>query len=251
MFDNTAAAQPQMSGAPAGQVTNIDDVAMGLGATAQPTMPTTETGMPLFPSNDPMSTGQPAPAASGYAMPAVPAPANMMPPTMPDNTAAFPAANPAPVTDTSFSTPFQPAGSDASAGMQQSSYQFQPDYNTMAQPAPVAPSYDTTASAVAPFDTPAPSAVTDMAPPAATETPELVDIKQQALQQLSPLLNQLDQTPEEKFRTTMMMLQATDDQSLVQSAYAAAQSIPDDKARAQALLDVVNEINYFNQQHQS
>ena len=80
---------------------------------------------------------------------------------------------------------------------------------------------------------------------------ELVDIKQQALQHLSPLVSHLDQTPEEKFRTTMMMIQATDDQSLLKTAYEAAQKIEDDKARAQALLDVINEINYFTQQHNS
>src|SRR3990167_6782333 len=44
---------------------------------------------------------------------------------------------------------------------------------------------------------------------------DLVEIKQQALQQLSPLVDHLDQTPEEKFHTTMMMIQASDDQSLI------------------------------------
>jgi hypothetical protein len=78
---------------------------------------------------------------------------------------------------------------------------------------------------------------------------ELLDIKQSALQQLSPLVGHLDQTPEEKFRTTMMMIQATDDHGKIKEAYDAAVAIPDDKVRAQALLDVVNEINYFTQQH--
>jgi len=78
---------------------------------------------------------------------------------------------------------------------------------------------------------------------------ELLDIKKQALQQLSPLVGHLEQSPEEKFKTTMMMIQASDDQSLVQAAYEAAKQITDDKTRAQALLDVVNEINYFTQQH--
>ena len=78
---------------------------------------------------------------------------------------------------------------------------------------------------------------------------DLVEIKQQALSQLQPLVSHLDQSPEERFRTTMMMIQASDDQGLVKDAYAAAQSIPDEKARAQALLDIVNEINYFTQQH--
>jgi len=83
----------------------------------------------------------------------------------------------------------------------------------------------------------------------ATATPatddNLVAIKQQALQQLSPLVDHLDQTPEEKFHTTMMMIQASDDQSLIKTAYETAQKITDEKAKAQALLDVVNEINYF------
>ncbi|MGA3150621.1 MAG: hypothetical protein ABSD10_03370 [Candidatus Saccharimonadales bacterium] len=74
---------------------------------------------------------------------------------------------------------------------------------------------------------------------------ELLRIKQEALQNLAPLVNQLDQTPEEKFKTTMMMLQASDNSELVQAAYDAANKITDEKTRAQALLDVVNEINYF------
>jgi hypothetical protein len=78
-------------------------------------------------------------------------------------------------------------------------------------------------------------------------TDDLLGIKQQALQQLSPLLGHLDQAPEERFRTTMMMIQASDDSTLLRSAYEAAQQIGDEKARAQALLDIVNEINYFTQ----
>lgn len=79
---------------------------------------------------------------------------------------------------------------------------------------------------------------------------DLIDIKQKALSQLTPLVDHLDQSPEDKFRTTMMMIQASDDQSLVQSAYDAAQKIEDEKTRAQALLDIVNEINYFTQHNQ-
>ncbi|MEO8105441.1 MAG: hypothetical protein ABI602_03840 [Candidatus Saccharibacteria bacterium] len=75
----------------------------------------------------------------------------------------------------------------------------------------------------------------------------LLDIKQQALTELSPLVNHLDQSPEEKFRTTMMMIQASDNQALIKDAYAAAQNISDEKTKAQALLDIVNEINYFTQ----
>lgn len=85
---------------------------------------------------------------------------------------------------------------------------------------------------------------------AAGQSPsDLIGIKQNALQQLRPLVGHLDQTPEEKFRTTMMMIQAADDQSLINEAYEAAKNISDEKARAQALLDVVNEINYFTSQN--
>lgn len=91
-------------------------------------------------------------------------------------------------------------------------------------------------------------APTDTNPRAEAGSDDLLALKQQALTQLSPLVSQLDQTPEEKFRTTMMMIQSTDNQTLIKDAYEAAQAIPDEKARAQALLDVVNEINYFTQQ---
>jgi hypothetical protein len=76
---------------------------------------------------------------------------------------------------------------------------------------------------------------------------ELIDIKQNALNDLMPLADKLEQSPEDKFRTTMMIIQASDDQSLIQAAYDAAQDIKDEKVRAQALLDIVNEINYFTQ----
>lgn len=104
----------------------------------------------------------------------------------------------------------------------------------------VAPQADVPAAAAAPATVPAHGANDD-----------LVDLKQKALQQLSPLVGHLDQTPEEKFRTTMMLIQASDNQALLKTAYEAAQAITDEKVRAQALLDVVNEINYFTQQEEA
>jgi hypothetical protein len=86
---------------------------------------------------------------------------------------------------------------------------------------------------------------------AVASTDDLISIKQMALQQLKPLVGHLDQTPEEQFRTTMMMIQGADDQSLINKAYQAASAITDEKVRAQALLDVVNEINYFNSQQEN
>lgn len=105
--------------------------------------------------------------------------------------------------------------------------------------------------------TPAPAPSSDPVPtqdtpvqPTVGGSDNLLDLKQQALSQLSPLVGHLDQSPEEKFRTTMMMIQASDNQDLLKTAYEAANQIPDEKARAQALLDVINEINYFTQ-HQN
>lgn len=97
----------------------------------------------------------------------------------------------------------------------------------------------------------APVTSSDSTPEPVTSAPvssDLLSIKQQALTALSPLVDHLDQTSEEKFRTTMMMIQASDNQDLIKVAYDAAQAITDEKVKAQALLDIVNEINYFTQQ---
>jgi hypothetical protein len=101
----------------------------------------------------------------------------------------------------------------------------------------------------APVDTTTPAS--DLLPNDHGNKDDLINLKQQALQQLSPLLGHLEQTPEEKFRTTMMMIQASDNADLLKEAYEAAQGIPDEKLKAQALLDVINEINYFTQQNEA
>ena len=107
---------------------------------------------------------------------------------------------------------------------------------------------------------PAPTPQQPMAPPVHTPPPaasmptimsapsdDLIRMKQEALQHLQPLVGTLQQNPEEEFRTLMMMIQATDDKSMLQKALEAAKRIGDDKVRAQAMLDVINEINYFTQ----
>lgn len=128
-------------------------------------------------------------------------------------------------------------------------------------PATLMPPADDTTSTDAPVSPAATSSAPDLPGTLPTTQPasspaqdepvvdDLLDIKQEALQHLSPLVGHLDQTPEEKFRTTMMMIQAADDQSLIKTAYEAAKQITDEKTRAQALLDIINEINYFTQQH--
>jgi len=103
------------------------------------------------------------------------------------------------------------------------------------------------AAAAAPADDHAQPADAPVTP---VEGDDLLSIKQQALQALSPLVSHLEQSPEEKFRTTMMLIQASDNSDLIKEAYDAAQQIADEKGRAQALLDIVNEINYFTQQQE-
>jgi hypothetical protein len=82
-------------------------------------------------------------------------------------------------------------------------------------------------------------------PPPADAVDDLNAIKQQVISELFPLIDELDQTPDERFKTLMMMIQATDNQTLLRSAFEAAHSIADTKQKAQALLDIINEINYF------
>ena len=77
---------------------------------------------------------------------------------------------------------------------------------------------------------------------------ELQNIKQTALQNLLPLVGKLDQEPEEKFQTLLMVIQASDNLKLIKEAYETAGKIKDDSERAKALLDIINEINYFTVQ---
>jgi len=155
-----------------------------------------------------------------------PIPAAPVEPSGPPTT--LPAPNP-PAVDTNHMTLDDLAESVGATGA-----------NDTTMPTPV--SDDTTVAPEPVAGSPMPAST-----PAPTSADDLLEIKQQALQNLSPLVNKLDQTPLEKFKTTMMMIQASDDQSLIKSAYEAAEQITDEKEKAQALLDIVNEINYFTQ----
>lgn len=84
--------------------------------------------------------------------------------------------------------------------------------------------------------------------PAASSVDSIEQIKISALQQLRPLMQHIELTPEEKFEKYLMMLRASDDQDLIQPTYEAAQLISSEKLKAQALLDVINEINYLTSQ---
>lgn len=105
-----------------------------------------------------------------------------------------------------------------------------------ATPEPVTPTPAVSAPAPA-VSAPAPAAAVD---------PALDTIKQTALNELRPLVDKLDVSPEEKFDTYLLLLRSTDDKTLIAPAHDAAVAIVDEARRAQALLDIIKEIDYFS-----
>jgi hypothetical protein len=75
---------------------------------------------------------------------------------------------------------------------------------------------------------------------------DLESIKKDALSELRPLVDKLDVSPEEKFDTYLLLLRSTDDQALIAPAHEAARMIGDEARRAQALLDIIKEIDYLS-----
>lgn len=75
---------------------------------------------------------------------------------------------------------------------------------------------------------------------------DLEEIKKDALSELRPLIDKLDVSPEEKFDTLLLIIRSTDDQSLLAATHEAAKGIVDDSRRAQALLDIIKEIDFFS-----
>lgn len=116
-------------------------------------------------------------------------------------------------------------------------------------PAPVAlPGVAPVSVAPAPAPEPAlpePSALPPVAP-AATISPELEDIKKTALVELRPLMDKVELPTEEKFDTYLMLIRSTDDASLIAPAHAVAQEISDEKRKAEALLEIIKEIDYLS-----
>jgi len=110
---------------------------------------------------------------------------------------------------------------------------------------PTKPQTNTTPGLV----TPAPRPTTDSTSRSyATPTDmSLDDIKQNALSELRPLVGKLNVSPEEKFDTYLLLLRSTDDTSLIAPAHEAAIAIPDETRKAQALLDIIKEIDFLSQ----
>ena len=76
---------------------------------------------------------------------------------------------------------------------------------------------------------------------------DLSVVKQDALNELRPLVDKLDVSPEEKFDTYLLLLRSTDDRDLIAPAHEAAKGILDEARRAQALLDIIKEIDFLTQ----
>jgi len=76
---------------------------------------------------------------------------------------------------------------------------------------------------------------------------ELDGIKQEALSELRPLVDKLNVSAEEKFDTYLLLLRSTDDRALIAPAHDAAKGITDEARRAQALLDIIKEIDFLSQ----
>lgn len=129
-----------------------------------------------------------------------------------------------------------PAPASAPAGL---TFESTPQAAPAADPTVVLP------ATPAPLDTPVAPAPAPAAP-AASADPALDAIKKDALTQLRPLVDKLDLPADEKFDTLLLIIRSTDDKTLVQSAYDAAKGITDESKRAEALLDVVKEIDYFS-----
>ena len=79
-----------------------------------------------------------------------------------------------------------------------------------------------------------------------TISTDLAGIKDEALSELRPLIDKLNVEPEEKFNTILLLIRSTDDKSLISLAHEAAKQITDEAKKAQALLDVIKEIDYLS-----
>lgn len=106
-----------------------------------------------------------------------------------------------------------------------------------------------------PADLPQPSFVPPAPTPAFTApapaSSDLEGIKKSALGELRPLIDKVDLPAEEKFDTYLMLIRSTDDSSLIAPAHAAAQAIADETRRAEALLDIIKEIDYLSRNSQA
>lgn len=92
--------------------------------------------------------------------------------------------------------------------------------------------------------------VPDPVPQQMAPADDLTPIKNEAINELRPLVDKLNIPPEEKFDTYLLLLRSTDDRTLIGPAHTAAQGIADEGKKAQALLDIIKEIDYLSKPQQ-
>jgi hypothetical protein len=81
-------------------------------------------------------------------------------------------------------------------------------------------------------------------------TDDLSGVKSDAINELRPLVDKLNLSPEEKFDTYLLLIRSTDDKTLVAPAHEAAKQITDEARKAQALLDIIKEIDFLSNPQQ-
>lgn len=79
---------------------------------------------------------------------------------------------------------------------------------------------------------------------------DLEGVKKDAIDELRPLIDHIDLPPEEKFDTYLLLIRSTDDATLIAPAHTAAIGITDEKRKAEALLDIIKEIDYLSKKDQ-
>lgn len=104
---------------------------------------------------------------------------------------------------------------------------------------PIAPAAAEPVAAIPSLPTPTPSL-------SSASSSDLNGIKSEAIKELRPLMDHVDLPAQEKFDTYLMLLRSTDDPSLIAPAHAAAQSITEEKPKAEALLEIIKEIDYLS-----
>lgn len=119
-------------------------------------------------------------------------------------------------------------------------------------PPPAAPPADGSAAPIAPEPSAGPAYMESPLPttPPISPSGDLDGVKRDAINELRPLVDKLNLPAEEKFDTYLLLIRSTDDKTLIAPAYEAAKSIADEARRAQALLDIIKEIDFLSGQQQ-
>jgi hypothetical protein len=142
------------------------------------------------------------------------------------------------------------AGNDFFADNNDASYLNQTDGTQPAAetPAPAfeAPAEEPVAAAepVAPAAAPEPTPA--FTPAANVGGGDFGSLKTSVLTDLRPVIEKVDISADEKYHLLSTLFNANHDQSLIEPAYVAARQIGDDTKRAEALLEIVHDIDSVN-----